>query len=124
MVAAGVGVVAAGGQRVLRRDDEPLALPLDELADDLLALAVRVVAGRVDEVAALADEHVEDAAALLLRGTPAPGFAEGHRPECDLGDPEAARAKQSVAHQCSSVPTIAATRSAIRVGASRRGTYV
>ena len=104
MVAACVRVVRARGQRVLGREHEALAIRRGEGADELLALSVRVVARRVDEVPAGLDVGVEDAARLVLRRTPAPGLAERHRAERDLRDPEAAVAEQRVAHHSSSVP--------------------
>jgi hypothetical protein len=64
-VAARVGIVATRGQRVLRREHQPLAPALRELAEQRLALAVGVVAGGVDEVAARVDERVEHTATLL-----------------------------------------------------------
>ena len=112
MVAARVRVVASSRERVLRRDDEPLSLRLDERSDDRLALAVRVVAGRVDEVPARLDEGLEHPTALLLGGTPTPGLAECHGAERELGDPQAAPAEKRVAHHSSSVPMMSATSAA------------
>ena len=119
VVAARIRVVAVRGERVLRRDDEAIARRLDEGADDRLALTVRVVAGGVDEVPARVDERLEHAAALVLRGAPAPGLAEGHRSERDLRDPETAPAEQCVAHHSSSVPMMSATSVAASSAAAR-----
>ena len=72
LVAARVRVVAALRQRVLRRDDEPLTILADELADEPLAFAVRVVAGGIDEVSARLDKGVEDRAGSPPSRLPSP----------------------------------------------------
>src|SRR5207248_4544522 len=87
------------GERVLRRQDEVVAIGRDELSDEPLRRPVRVVAGRVDEVAVGLDVAVEDATALLFRRAPAPVLAEGHRAQAELRDAQAASSEQGVAHR-------------------------
>ena len=98
VVARGVRVRRVGRQRVLGRQHEVVTLGADELANDLLAGAVRVVDGGVDDVAAGLGVRVEHAAALLGRRTPAPVLAEGHRAQEQLRDPQAARTEEPVSH--------------------------
>src|SRR5579862_6097463 len=98
MIAARVRIAAVERQRVLRRNDPALAVVLRQVADDAFARAVRVVRRRIDEVAARLPVALQDPAALRLVGTPAPVRPEGHRPECELRDPQPARAEQAVAH--------------------------
>jgi hypothetical protein len=59
---------------------------------------VVVLVGDVDEVAARLGELAQDAVALLLVGAEAPGVAEAHGAQAQLGDAQAARAQQLVAH--------------------------
>src|SRR5947209_6428922 len=113
MVTAEVRIARAIGERVLRRQDEVVAIGRDELSDEPLRRPVRVVAGRVDEVAAGLDVAVEDATALLLRRAPAPVLAEGHRAEAELRDAQAASSEQGVAHRSPPLPVATRRRPAV-----------
>ena len=59
---------------------------LDEVSDPLLAGAVKVHVGCVDQVSASIDIAVEQAARGILVGTPAPVGAEGHRAQRQAAD--------------------------------------
>jgi hypothetical protein len=72
MRAAAVVIVRTLGERVLGREHPAIAVGLDELADDPLALSAGVVVGGVDEVAARLGVRVDDPRALLLRRSPVP----------------------------------------------------
>ena len=69
---AAFGSPGAHGQRVLGGHDPAVAVGSEEAADDLLGLALVVLVGGVDEVAARLGERGEDAVALLLVGAEAP----------------------------------------------------
>ena len=98
MVAAGVRVVRVEAERVLGGDHPALAPRLGELADEALARPVRVVVRGVDEVAAGLVVPLEDPAALVRVGAPAPVGPEGHRAEGQLADAQPASAEELVAH--------------------------
>ena len=99
VVPAAVGIVGAHVQRVFRGEDEPLPPFFQELPHELLAGAVGVQVGGVDEVAARVRERIEDPAALLLRRPPAPLLAERHRPQAQLRHPKARLPQQLVPHR-------------------------
>jgi hypothetical protein len=80
-------------QGVLGGDDEAVAVGAEEAAEDLLGLALVVLVGGVDEVAARLGEGVKDAVSFLLVGAEAPGVAEAHGAQAELGDAQAARAQ-------------------------------
>src|SRR5690606_26082998 len=90
--AAAVGV-GGGGQRELGRHHDLVALAGEEAAEDLLALAVRVVVGGVDEGAARLPEGGVDLPARGLVGTEAPAGAEGHRAQAGVAHPQAGSAQ-------------------------------
>ena len=106
VVPSEVGVPAPLGQRVLRGHHEVVPVGTHELADQLLALAVGVVAGRVHEGAAGLGERVEDLPGRRRVGAPAPRVAERHGPQGELGHPEPAGSQEPVAHHAAS--TVAA----------------
>lgn len=89
VAAAGVGIVRPNVERVLGCQHPMVALVRDQLADDALAGSVRVEVCGVDEIAPGLRVGLKDAGALDLERTPAPVFAEGHRPEAELRDTEA-----------------------------------
>ena len=75
----------------------------DELADQLFALAAGVPVGGVDEVAALLDVTVEQAARDALLGAPSPFGAERHRAEAERADAQSGSSKRFVFVQLHSV---------------------
>jgi hypothetical protein len=86
MAAAAVGIAGAGVDGVLGGQHPPGPLGGDQLAGDLLAGAVGVGVGGVDEVAAGLGEGLQDAGALVLGGAPSPLRTEGHGAEAELRD--------------------------------------
>jgi len=86
--------------RELGRQDDAVAPPFHQPAEDALGRAVRVVDGRVDEIAAAVDVGVEDAPGLGFVGAPAPVLAEGHRAQRQRRDAQAGAAQQAVLIEC------------------------
>jgi hypothetical protein len=82
MVAARVGITRLARHRELGGEHDALALVAQELAEQALGGAVRVIDGGVDEVAATVDVEIEDAARLRRVCAPAPVLTEGHGAQC------------------------------------------
>src|SRR5262249_16936591 len=99
VVATAVRIALPDAQGVLGGDHEPLALRGDQAADDLLALPIGVTVGRVDEVSTGAGLDVEELAALLLGGAPAPALAESHRAQAEFRNPQPRPAPKLVSHR-------------------------
>ena len=104
MVAGGVGVVEAHAEREFGGQYEALALSGDEFAGPSLGGALGVMVCRVDEVASGLHEGAKHALAIALGGAPALLLAEHRGAQAQLGDPQAARAEQFVAHRHRSSP--------------------
>ena len=96
-VAAGEDMTA-GRRGILGRNDEIVALPLEEVADDLLRGAARVVRRRVEQRPTGPGKAVEDLTRSLGRYAPVFGFPEIQGPEADFRDPQAGRAEKLVPH--------------------------
>ncbi len=78
VVTAAVRIVRVEGQGILRAEHELLTPAREELTEELLAGAVHVVVGSVDEIPAAFGETLEDRPAGGLAGTPGPVLAERH----------------------------------------------
>ena len=111
LVATRVGVSARltaeadNGICIFGRKHDLLAMPGDELAHELLAGAIGINVRRVDEIAARFAKGIVNLARFILRTTPAPILAKGHRAETEIGDAQSAAAEELVIH-CFHVATV------------------
>src|SRR5690606_30934856 len=100
--AAGVGVAGEEVAAELRGDDDAVAsdvvraLGAEEVADDLLGVALGVAVGGVEEVPAALEVRGEDRAGVLRRGAGSPLGPEGHRAQAEGRDAQAGAAEGDV----------------------------
>jgi hypothetical protein len=104
VVARTVGVMSIAGHGVLRGQHEPILAPDEEFSEDLLTRAGAIIDRGVDDVAARLGIGVDDPAALLERCPDAALFAEGHRPQEQLGHSQSRVPEPAVLHHVREPP--------------------
>jgi hypothetical protein len=98
VVARGVGIARLGGERILGRDHQRVALALGEAAEPLFRLAhAAVEIRRVDEIAAAIDEHVGHRLRFFHTAAPTPAIdAKSHGAQRQRRYPQARAAEQAI----------------------------
>src|SRR5438105_1116799 len=105
-VAAGVRIAWVGVEGEFRRDHDPVAQPsfVDKFPQHLLAPALSVAVGGIEEIAAKLDVTVEDCAGGVLLGAPAPLGSECHCPEAKRAHPESRATQRYIILQSHMLP--------------------
>src|SRR5262249_25610161 len=98
MIAGSVWIVSRRGVGVLRRQNDVLAVAIEQFAKNPLARPLGVEIRRVNEVAARFAVGVVDFPGLVFCRTPAPLLAEGHSPQRQFAHAQSASSQQSIVH--------------------------
>ena len=107
MIARRVGIRLVDRKRVFGGEHEPLAVGADELAHEPFALALGVLVGGINHVAARRGEHVEDLSCRVglcpESSRPPLVVSEDHRAEDEFGHSQPGTAEQPISHRHSPV---------------------
>src|ERR1700674_4460293 len=98
VVAGTVRITRVGLVGELGGEHEPVAAPLEQLAENGLRRPAGVDVGGVDDIAASVGEQVQHPRADIRGRPPAPVLTEGHGAQRHLRDPHAGLTQKPVAH--------------------------